>query len=583
MAGSATWDLNPTSSDWATAANWTPQTVPYGETDVATFDVSNVTDVMVGDPPDGTDSLNIVGDIVFNAGASSYTITITPVYDVVFASILEFHGAGVVNNSGDVQNFVAAHSGTTKASAEIYFMNAASAGDNVVITNEGGDSTTGDGYDGGFTDFGYNSSDTASAGNATIINEGGLLDGTLGGSSEIVAQANAESATFINNPGVVSGAGSGWTLVRTLGNIGNSTFIGNPATVPNAEGGWAEFDVGTAAGANFIANGAAVANVQAGQIYVYGGSGYGTFTGNGGTSSGAAGGLIDLFNLPNSTQTVVIAQAGINGGLGGDILIEGSPVLDLAQFQLFGNSLLDLTNVRSRTGISIGALSGDGVVSLVGNSLSMGNNNLSTTFSGVIQDGSRHGGSVVKLGSGTLTLSGANTYTGGTTLSAGTLKVTNTTGSGAGTGTVVVTAGTLGGKGIISGAVTMGTGNGAGAVLAPSVGSNQPAVLRLKKTLTFKADSTYSYKLNTNNARGDQVAAKGVSIQSGAQFSFQPIGNRSLTVGSVFTIIGNTSASPITGTFTNLPDGSTFSSGSNNYQVSYEGGTGNDLTLTVVP
>ena len=33
----------------------------------------------------------------------------------------------------------------------------------------------------------------------------------------------------------------------------------------------------------------------------------------------------------------------------------------------------------------------------------------------------------------------------------------------------------------------------------------------------------------------------------------------------------------------NLPDGSTFTAGRNNYQASYEGGTGNDLTLTVVP
>jgi hypothetical protein len=250
--------------------------VPYGESDVATFGRSNITNVMVGDAPNGTDSLNIVGDIVFEAGASSYTITVTPVYDVVFASILEFHGNGIVNNSGNVQNFVTAHSGTSQASGEIYFMNGASAGDNVVITNEGGNSLTGDGYDGGFTDFGYNTGDTASAGKAIIINNGGLLDGTLGGSCEIVTSATAQNATIINNAGEVSGAGSGWTLVRTLGNIGNSTFIGNPAAVPNAEGGWAEFDVGTAAGANFIAKGATVANAQAGQIYVYGGSGYST-------------------------------------------------------------------------------------------------------------------------------------------------------------------------------------------------------------------------------------------------------------------------------------------------------------------
>src|SRR5947208_3109772 len=44
-AGSATWNLNPTSGNWNTAGNWTPATVPNGPGDIATFDVSNTTDV----------------------------------------------------------------------------------------------------------------------------------------------------------------------------------------------------------------------------------------------------------------------------------------------------------------------------------------------------------------------------------------------------------------------------------------------------------------------------------------------------------------------------------------------------------
>ena len=218
--------------------------------------------------------------------------------------------------------------------------------------------------------------------------------------------------------------------------------------------------------------------------------------------------------------------------------------------------------------------------------LTIGSNNQSTSFSGVIQDGGMNqgtGGSLTKLGIGILTLSGANTYTGTTTVSGAALKVGNRTGSATGTGAVNVNTGTLGGKGIIAGAVTIGTGTGAGAFLAPSVGSNQPATLTLKKTVTLKADSTYTYKVNTNNARADQVIAKGVTLESGAQFSFVAVANKRLTAGTVFTVINNTSANAITGTFANLADDSIFSAGRNNYQVSYEGGTGNDLTLTVVP
>jgi autotransporter-associated beta strand protein len=288
--------------------------------------------------------------------------------------------------------------------------------------------------------------------------------------------------------------------------------------------------------------------------------------------------LIDVLYVPASTETIVTAEGGTNGGLGGTILIEDSADIPLPQFQVFGNGTLDLINVTDSS-MPIGSLAGDGIVLLAGHILTIGNNNLDTTFSGVLQET----GALTKAGTGTLTLSGANTYTDGTSVTAGILRVTNQSGSATGTGSVNVNVGTLGGNGTIQGVVTFGTGGGAGAFLAPSVGSNQPARLTLKKILALRADSTYTYKLNTNNARADQVIAKGVTIDSGAQFGFQPIGNRRLPLSTIFTAISNTSANPIAGTFANLPDGSNFTAGRNNYQASYAGGDGNDLTLTVVP
>jgi hypothetical protein len=54
-------------------------------------------------------------------------------------------------------------------------------------------------------------------------------------------------------------------------------------------------------------------------------------------------------------------------------------------------------------------------------------------------------------------------------------------------------------------------------------------------------------------------------------------------LGTVFTLINNTSATPIAGAFGNLQEGSKIGINNHNYLATYQGGDGNDLTLTVVP
>src|SRR5207244_10868492 len=86
---------------------------------------------------------------------------------------------------------------------------------------------------------------------------------------------------------------------------------------------------------------------------------------------------------------------------------------------------LDL-NTFSET---INGLSGAGIVDTVAGgtpTLTVGNNNATSTFSGVIKN-TAGTLSLVKTGSGALTLSGANTYSGGTSLNAGTLVFGSTT------------------------------------------------------------------------------------------------------------------------------------------------------------
>jgi len=129
--------------------------------------------------------------------------------------------------------------------------------------------------------------------------------------------------------------------------------------------------------------------------------------------------------------------------------------------------------------------------------------------------------------------------------------------------------------------VTVGIGSGSGAFLAPGVRAT-PGTLTIQGPLTFNADSTYNVDLKTTRSTADKAVAHGVTINSNAHFSFNPLGNGTLPLGTTFTIIDNTAATAIAGVFSNLPNGSTITAGNNTLQVNYQGGDGNNLTLTVV-
>lgn len=103
---------------------------------------------------------------------------------------------------------------------------------------------------------------------------------------------------------------------------------------------------------------------------------------------------------------------------------------EVEAYQAPGGALPAMTSVKIHgSGVlaingnnqTVGSLSGDSAttVTLGGGSLTVGGDDTSTAFAGIISGA----GSVIKAGSGTLTLSHANTYTGGTTVSSGILDV----------------------------------------------------------------------------------------------------------------------------------------------------------------
>jgi autotransporter-associated beta strand protein len=244
--------------------------------------------------------------------------------------------------------------------------------------------------------------------------------------------------------------------------------------------------------------------------------------------------------------------------------------------EVFDNGNLDISN-HNAPGLTIGSLQGTGNVFLGPNDLTIGSNNKSKTFSGVIQDGGTgggSGGSITKIGTGTLVLSGSSTYTGGTTINNGVLVVDNTSGSGTGSGQVTVNSGgMLGGSGFIDGPVIVSSGG----TISPG---DSPGTLTINNTLTLNSNTTYKFELNSSTGIADKIVANGMTI-NGANFSFTDLGVSKLSLGTTFIVIDNTSSTPIDGFFNNLADNSTFTANGNTYQVSYEGGTGNDLAFTV--
>jgi autotransporter-associated beta strand protein len=153
-------------------------------------------------------------------------------------------------------------------------------------------------------------------------------------------------------------------------------------------------------------------------------------------SSGTAGSATITNNLSlrfqvsgtaDAATITTTAGAAINGF---GTLFENNATGGTSRHILTASGLLDITQ-SANAGITVGSVEGSGVVAIGGKTLTVGVNDLSTTFSGVIQNQGNQGGSgalagsLVKTGAGTLTLTGANTYTGTTTISAGTLRLGN--------------------------------------------------------------------------------------------------------------------------------------------------------------
>ena len=297
-----------------------------------------------------------------------------------------------------------------------------------------------------------------------------------------------------------------------------------------------------------------------------------TIINNGGTAPGLAGGTT-TFQDSSGGGATLIANGGTNGGAGGASQFLDHAVGEKAPVEIYGNGTLLIDSSSSVTELK--SIAGDGQV-ILNNTLHI--NAGGGTFSGVI---SGNGGLII--GQGSQTLMGASTYSGRTHVQLGSLIVSNTTGSGTGSGDVLVSRGLLGGDGIIAGDVTLNKGFGfpflsPGNSLPPE--TDDIGTLTIRKKLKFGIRGQYICLVDGDTGASDLVVANFVSIDPTAMLDLSE--NGTAPVGMTFIIIESTGSSPIVGTFMNLPDGGTITADNNTFQADYEGGDGNDLTLTAI-
>ena len=253
-------------------------------------------------------------------------------------------------------------------------------------------------------------------------------------------------------------------------------------------------------------------------------------------------------------------------------LLSEHQIADSASVTIRNRARLDLNGNAE----AIDRLQGEGTVSLdarfvPGRFARLTVNNGS--FSGAIVGD----GGLTKAGSSfsSLSLSGPNTFSGMTIVSAGTLSVE---------GTQVNSPIRLNG-GILRGRGNVGTITGnSGGILQPGSGGADYQVALHSLGIALNPSTTFRALLTSGDPgyENHQLQVNGAVNLGGSILSVDLNGSFKPTNGVSFLIIDNDGTDAIVGTFAGLPEGAVFGGDGLPFQITYVGGTGNDVVLTRV-
>ncbi len=488
------------------------------------------------------------GQITTGAGSVLLADTLTVLPEATTATIngnASLYRAVIITNTGHsltydltINAIISGGNGITKTGAGAVRLNAANTFSGPVTINQGTLSC-------------WNSDALGNTNTAATVNSGGTLhlagNLTIGLKPLVLNGPGWDGAAFVGALAASDGVSS-WAGVIT--NASDSTIyvygtrtldlsgpISGPGSLTKAGTGTNIFS-GTTANTY-----SGTTRVDAGTLVLDKSSGVKSVPGNLVIGDGSGS---DVVILGSNNQIAVAA----------DVFIQSGGLLECGAYY----ALID--TLRGSGTVNFGTLG----------YLAVGEDDGTSTFDGPMTGiGFGAGYTLAKMGSGTFTMNGDASFTAGIThvYDSGKLIVNGSLAS----AVTVDSAAALGGTGTVGALTANGT-------ISPGVSPGRLGC----GNVAFGSSSSLAIELNGNTAGSghDQLNVAGSVTLTGAALSPLTVGFQPAE-GDQFVIVNNNGSDAVTNTFDGLAEGAVVSdsTGKFDFRISYAGGTGNDVVLTM--